>query len=182
MRCSASARTSAVRRAGSAREQVQVSLPRVGYTKDASTSRPDAPTARAVKITLGTTASSSSTRRSATDTSWASGTIRTRTQSSPELERADPEKRRTSLGDIVTNNYVWRSIFRTATRTPAQPRPSSQPNVWLHLHPSKMRRHGIRYRHTWCAGGSLPPLSLHRGHRRGADFYYVPPASTRTGT
>src|SRR5207245_2733104 len=26
-------------------------------------------------------------------------------------------------------------------------------NVWLHLHPSKMRRHGIRYRHTWCAGG-----------------------------
>src|SRR2546425_4298339 len=23
----------------------------------------------------------------------------------------------------------------------------------LHLHPSKMRRHGIRYRHTWCAGG-----------------------------
>ncbi len=66
----------------------------------------------------------------------------------------DPEKRRTSLGDIVTNNYVWRSIFRHGyADTPRNRVLQVSANVWLHLHPSKMRRHGIRYRHTWCAGG-----------------------------
>jgi quinol-cytochrome oxidoreductase complex cytochrome b subunit len=66
----------------------------------------------------------------------------------------ETEKRRTSLGDMLTNNYVWRSIFRHGyADTPRNRVLQVSANVWLHLHPSKMRRHGIRYRHTWCAGG-----------------------------
>src|SRR5438067_3279050 len=58
------------------------------------------------------------------------------------------------LGEMVTNNYVWRSIFRHGyADTPRNRVLQVSANVWLHLHPSKMRRHGIRYRHTWCAGG-----------------------------
>src|SRR5437762_8116052 len=65
-----------------------------------------------------------------------------------------PEKRRPSPGEIVTNNCVWRSIFRHGyADTPRNRVLQVSANVWLHLHPSKMRRHGIRYRHTWCAGG-----------------------------
>src|SRR6267143_934881 len=59
-----------------------------------------------------------------------------------------------SLGEMLTNNYVWRSIFRHGyADTPRNRVLQVSANVWLHLHPSKMRRHGIRYRHTWCAGG-----------------------------
>src|SRR5437868_897563 len=58
------------------------------------------------------------------------------------------------LGEVLTNNYVWRSIFRHGyADTPRNRVLQVSANVWLHLHPSKMRRHGIRYRHTWCAGG-----------------------------
>jgi len=66
----------------------------------------------------------------------------------------DTETRKPKLGELVTNNYVWRSIFRHGyADTPRNRVLQVSANVWLHLHPSKMRRHGIRYRHTWCAGG-----------------------------
>ena len=66
----------------------------------------------------------------------------------------ETEQRKPSIFDLVTNNYVWRSIFRHGyADTPRNRVLQVSANVWLHLHPSKMRRHGIRYRHTWCAGG-----------------------------
>ena len=55
--------------------------------------------------------------------------------------------KKASIFDVITNNYVWRSIFRHGyADTPRNRVLQVSSNVWLHLHPSKMRRHGIRYR------------------------------------
>ena len=59
-----------------------------------------------------------------------------------------------SLRDRITSSQLWKSIFRHGyTDTPRNRVLQVSANVWLHLHPSKMRRHGIRFKHTWCAGG-----------------------------
>src|SRR2546427_5398944 len=85
---------------------------------------------------------------------WAVGRSQRVRQVHRSLNVPEPENRRTSLGEMLTNNYVWRSIFRHGyADTPRNRVLQVSANVWLHLHPSKMRRHGIRYRHTWCAGG-----------------------------
>jgi quinol-cytochrome oxidoreductase complex cytochrome b subunit len=63
-------------------------------------------------------------------------------------------QRKPSVSDKVTNNYVWRSIFRHGyADTPRNRVLQVAGNVWLHLHPSKVRRHAVRFRFTWCAGG-----------------------------
>jgi quinol-cytochrome oxidoreductase complex cytochrome b subunit len=71
------------------------------------------------------------------------------------MANGDPQKPFLErLSDTLFNNYVWRSMFRHGyADTPRNRVLQVSANVWLHLHPSKMRRHGIRYRHTWCAGG-----------------------------
>src|SRR5260370_11622354 len=67
-------------------------------------------------------------------------------------DRQRPTKQ-SALYKIFTSP-VWRSIFRYGySDTPRNRVLQVSANVWLHLHPSKIRRHGIRYRHTWCAGG-----------------------------
>ena len=67
--------------------------------------------------------------------------------------RGNPRPRM-KLGEILTNNYVWRSIFRHGyADTPRNRVLQVSANVWLHLHPSKMRRHGILSR-------ELPPCLL----------------------
>ncbi len=67
----------------------------------------------------------------------------------------DPQKpTEQSALDKIFSSTVWRSIFRHGyADTPRNRVLQVSANVWLHLHPSKIRRHGIRYRHTWCAGG-----------------------------
>jgi quinol-cytochrome oxidoreductase complex cytochrome b subunit len=67
----------------------------------------------------------------------------------------DPQKpTKQSALDKVFTSSVWRSVFRHGyADTPRNRVLQVSANVWLHLHPSKVRRHGIRYRHTWCAGG-----------------------------
>jgi quinol-cytochrome oxidoreductase complex cytochrome b subunit len=68
----------------------------------------------------------------------------------PDLQK--PAKQ--SLADRIATSAVWRSVFRHGyADTPRNRVLQVSANVWLHLHPSKVRRHGIRYRHTWCAGG-----------------------------
>ena len=54
----------------------------------------------------------------------------------------------------VTESSVWRSLFR-------QPYPSTSRtralavmnNVFLHLHPVRVKRHAVRYTYTFCLGG-----------------------------
>src|SRR5213595_3286771 len=60
-------------------------------------------------------------------------------------------------GDLyksVKESQIWRSFFR-------QPYPSTSPtralavmnNVFLHLHPVRVKRHAVRYTYTFCLGG-----------------------------
>ncbi len=62
-----------------------------------------------------------------------------------------------SLAEIkrmMFDSYVWKSMFRHGyTDTPRNRVLQVANNVWLHLHPAKIRRHALRVRFTWCMGG-----------------------------
>lgn len=67
-------------------------------------------------------------------------------------EPQEPPKQ--TLRERVFTSAVWRSIFRHGyDDTPRNRALQISSNVWLHLHPAKTRRHGVRYRFTWGAGG-----------------------------
>ena len=54
----------------------------------------------------------------------------------------------------VTESPVWTSIFRHGyDDTPRNRVLMVSGNIWLHLHPSKVRRHAVRLKFTWCMGG-----------------------------
>src|SRR2546421_2208531 len=54
----------------------------------------------------------------------------------------------------ITESQIWQSIFRHGyDDTPRNRILMVSGNVWLHLHPSKVRRHATRLRFTWCMGG-----------------------------
>src|SRR5919206_1493786 len=54
----------------------------------------------------------------------------------------------------ITESQVWKAIFRHGYEdTPRNRVLMVTANVWLHLHPAKVRRHGVRMRFTWCMGG-----------------------------
>src|SRR5712671_7211855 len=138
------------------REQVQMPLPRLGLHQGRrQLRRPHAPAA-------GAGEDHARRRRPAGGRQGVPLPLRAgpvgRSERVREVHRSltvpETEKRRPSLGEMLTNNYVWRSIFRHGyADTPRNRVLQVSANVWLHLHPSKIRRHGIRYRHTWCAGG-----------------------------
>ena len=68
----------------------------------------------------------------------------------PEPQCPTPQ----TLAERIAASTVWRSIFRHGYEdTPRNRILQVASNVWLHLHPVKVRRHAIRYRFTWCAGG-----------------------------
>ncbi len=59
-----------------------------------------------------------------------------------------------SLWNWITETQVWRSIFRH--KYPDNPRDQSLAvlsNVFLHLHPIKVKKSGVRMSFTWCMGG-----------------------------
>ena len=54
----------------------------------------------------------------------------------------------------IGESQVWKAIFRHGyDDTPRNRVLMVTANVWLHLHPAKVRRHGVRMRFTWCMGG-----------------------------
>ena len=56
--------------------------------------------------------------------------------------------------DVVKSSYVWKSIFRHEYQDTYRNRVLQvSSNVFLHLHPTKIRRHALRLRFTWCMGG-----------------------------
>ena len=58
------------------------------------------------------------------------------------------------IQETVVASDVWKSIFRHGyADTPRNRILMIASNVFLHLHPSKLRRHGLTLRYTWCAGG-----------------------------
>ncbi|MBI1987922.1 MAG: cytochrome b N-terminal domain-containing protein [Nitrospinae bacterium] len=58
------------------------------------------------------------------------------------------------LNKKVVESQAWKSIFRHSYEdTPRNRVLQVMSNVFLHLHPAKIRRHGVRMRFTWCMGG-----------------------------
>ena len=59
------------------------------------------------------------------------------------------------LWAALTDTQVWKSIFRHAA--PGDNKRNRAlvilSNVYLHLHPARLRRSGLRLRYTWCMGG-----------------------------
>ena len=64
------------------------------------------------------------------------------------------------MGDHLRNSQVWNSIFRPGS--PARVDNSDSPrnrayvvmnNVLYHLHPVKVKRHGVKLSYTMCLGG-----------------------------
>ncbi len=54
----------------------------------------------------------------------------------------------------LTQTQVWQSIFRHSYEDTSRNRLLQiTSNVWLHLHPARVKRHGINPSYTWCAGG-----------------------------
>ena len=60
----------------------------------------------------------------------------------------------TSGWNALTETQVWKSIFRHGAVTSNRNRVLVvMSNVFLHLHPVKSRKAGIKLRYTWCMGG-----------------------------
>ena len=58
------------------------------------------------------------------------------------------------LFQAVRSSQIWRSIFRHGyPDTPRNRTLAVLSNTFLHLHPVKVRRSGIRLSYTWCMGG-----------------------------
>lgn len=54
----------------------------------------------------------------------------------------------------ITESEIWKSIFRHGyADTPRNRVLQIISNIWLHLHPAKVREHGTKVRFTWCMGG-----------------------------
>ena len=60
----------------------------------------------------------------------------------------------TNLWEATTESQIWKSIFRHGAPTSNRNRVLVvMSNVFLHLHPVKSRKAGIKLRYTWCMGG-----------------------------
>ena len=54
----------------------------------------------------------------------------------------------------IIESQAWQSIFRHGYEdTPRNRILMVSGNIWLHLHPSKVQKHTVRLRFTWCMGG-----------------------------
>jgi len=54
----------------------------------------------------------------------------------------------------VKESNVWRSLFRQPYPTTSRTRALAvMNNVFLHLHPVRVKRHAVRYTYTFCLGG-----------------------------
>ncbi len=85
-------------------------------------------------------------------------------------------------GDLVRyvkSSQVWRSLFRQPYPTTSRTRSLAVfNNVFLHLHPVRVKRHAVRYTYTFCLGGisfflflALTVTGLY------LMFFYVPSVS-----
>jgi len=64
------------------------------------------------------------------------------------------EKLRTVLDEHVYQNVVWKSVFRHGFPDTDRNRTLVVlSNIFLHLHPAKLKGHAVRMRYTWCMGG-----------------------------
>ncbi len=66
-----------------------------------------------------------------------------------------PDAQKKTLFDHIRESQVWNSIFRHGPPDTTRNRSLAVlTNVFLHLHPVKVRKSGLRLKYTWCAGGT----------------------------
>ena len=59
-----------------------------------------------------------------------------------------------SLGEIIRNSQIWKSVFRHPMPTDRRNRIVVMlTNFFLHLHPVSIKKQGIALSFTWCMGG-----------------------------
>ena len=59
-----------------------------------------------------------------------------------------------SITRFVKESALWRSLFRQPYPTTSRTRALAvMNNVFLHLHPVRVKRHAVRYTYTFCLGG-----------------------------
>ncbi len=59
-----------------------------------------------------------------------------------------------SLGEIVRNSQIWKSVFRHPAPLDRRNRIVVMlTNFFLHLHPVSIKKQGIALSYTWCMGG-----------------------------
>ena len=81
---------------------------------------------------------------------------------------------------FIKNSQVWRSLFRQPYPTTSRTRALAvMNNVFLHLHPVRVKKHAVRYTYTFCLGGisffmflNLTVTGLY------LMFFYVPSVSS----
>ena len=83
------------------------------------------------------------------------------------------------LKDRILQSQLWRSIFRHGyADTPRNRALQIFANVFLHLHPTRIARHALNIRFTWCMGGITFLLFLVTvGTGIFLMFYYRPTAN-----
>src|SRR5438046_10672555 len=58
------------------------------------------------------------------------------------------------IGEYIQDSQIYRSVFRIGVPDSDRKRMLVMlGSVFLHLHPVKVRKSGIRMRYTWCMGG-----------------------------
>ncbi|MGH2483330.1 MAG: cytochrome b N-terminal domain-containing protein [Candidatus Limnocylindria bacterium] len=63
-------------------------------------------------------------------------------------------ERPTGLSRFVKESALWRSVFRQPYPNTSRTRALAvMNNVFLHLHPVRVKRHAVRYTYTFCLGG-----------------------------
>lgn len=63
-------------------------------------------------------------------------------------------EQREKIKEIITESQVYRSIFRRGFEdTPRNRFLAIFSNVFLHLHPPYVKRHALKFTHSWCMGG-----------------------------
>ncbi len=59
------------------------------------------------------------------------------------------------IGKYIRGSQFWNSIARHKKPVDARNRALAVlSNIFLHLHPAKVRKHGLRLSYTWCMGGT----------------------------
>ncbi|HLA38133.1 MAG TPA: cytochrome b N-terminal domain-containing protein [Candidatus Brocadiales bacterium] len=63
-------------------------------------------------------------------------------------------EQREKIKEIITKSQVYKSIFRRGFEdTPRNRFLAIFSNVFLHLHPPFVKRHALKFTHSWCMGG-----------------------------
>ncbi len=58
------------------------------------------------------------------------------------------------IGRYIKNSQAWRALFRQPYPTTSRTRALAvMNNVFLHLHPVRVKKHAVRYTYTFCLGG-----------------------------